>query len=232
MLTPEEANKRLDTLRDPDWLSKAEARADALQDGLRQAARTFLTPVPASWRGDEYQEFRTRQAAAVRQLDEAPGEQRAGVMAAIHPRLGPVLDRWWIDDRKRPYQRGWGRKAFRAPTLPGMSAWSRGIDLTVLASIAGPFGADPAWLAAWAGHLPGARTHNWTSEPAAIGGLLASAIDLGGTAGDETLATLVEVANGEHPVGIMGHHAEIVSKTLLARDHEIKDSTIQEQLRS
>src|SRR5580704_17435976 len=105
MLSYEEAKRRLDTLRDLDWLSQAEARADALPDGLRRAARTILTPIPAFWLGDDYEEFRARLDAAGRQLDDALSEQRAAVMAAIHPRLGPVLDQWWFDGWKRPYQR-------------------------------------------------------------------------------------------------------------------------------
>ncbi len=36
--------------------------------------------------------------------------------------------------------------------------------------------------------------------------MLASAIDLGGRCGEETLAALIDVGSGEHPVGIMGHH--------------------------
>jgi hypothetical protein len=74
-------------------------------------------------------------------------------------------------------------------------------DLRRLIGQVGPFDRDPVWLAAWGNYLaPQACT-----DPA-VGPLLAAAIDGGGPTGDRVLQTLIEVGNGEHPVGVMGRH--------------------------
>jgi len=64
----------------------------------------------------------------------------------------------------------------------------------------GPFDRDTVWLAARGPYLA-TRMH---AHPA-VGPLLAAAIDAGPT-GSEVLQTLIEVGNGEHPIGVMGRH--------------------------
>jgi hypothetical protein len=133
MLTPEEAKKRLDTLRDKDWQAKAEKRIGKLPRHLREPAAAFAAPQPP----------------------------------------------WGVRDNKAEEHRK-----------------------RQLAAVTGQYGADPAWLAIWGGHLSGRQQYLAKS----FGDLLASAIDVGGPAADETFAALIEVGNGEHPVGIMGRH--------------------------
>ncbi len=69
---------------------------------------------------------------------------------------------------------------------------------------AGPYEADPVWLAIWGAHLKG--RYGQSVAPHELGGLLASAIDLGDRGGEETLNTLIEIGDGAHPTGLMGRH--------------------------
>jgi len=202
VLTAEEASARLDGLRDAGWRAAAADRVRGLRRELRGPAEAFLAVPPSLGQGrDAIARHGADQAAAARRLDELAEDERASVMAALHPGLGPALARWWTDAQGRPYQRGWQRTAFRCAGEPGLTVHGRRLDLADLIECLGPFPADPVWLAGWGGHLamrsPLART---------FGAVLASAIDLGGRGGEETLAALVEVGHGEHPVGIMGHH--------------------------
>lgn len=205
MLSAEEAKARLTTLQDPEWRAKAERRVAKLPRRLREPTGAFLAPEPDWSVQNKTQEHWDRQLAAAGALDGMPDEHRAQIMDALHPGLGPALVRWWADAQDRPYLRGWDRKAFRAAGSPGLTVAGRATDLARLVGLAGPYEADPVWLAVWGGHLA-AQDRRWPLSPVTLGGLLASAIDLGGRTGEETLAALIEVGNGEHPAGIMGRH--------------------------
>ncbi len=205
MLGAEEASTRLASLRDPQWRDRASSRVRKLRRKLREPAQAFLAPPPAHHVPAAFRQYQERQVAAARQLDELSDGQRASIMDVLHPGLGPALARWWADAQSRPYQRRWDRKAFRAAHSPGLTVEGRGSDLAALINLVGPLNADPVWLAGWAGHLATADTPV-APVPRTIGGLLASAIDLGGRCGEETLAALIAVGNGEHPTGIMGGH--------------------------
>jgi Family of unknown function (DUF5724)/Domain of unknown function (DUF4132) len=201
VLTAEDAAARLDGLRDAQWRTRALDRIQGLRPWLHGPARTFLSVRPASWGTGTVRKFQDDRDAAARRLDELTSGQLASVMAALHPGLGSALARWWTDAQGRPYQRGWTRKAFRCPGSPEVSAQARGNDLARLVDLLGPFDADPVWLAGWGGHLAMRSGLGGT-----VGSVLASAVDLGGRDGEETLAALIEVGHGEHPVGIMGQH--------------------------
>jgi uncharacterized protein DUF5724/uncharacterized protein DUF4132 len=209
VLTPEEARRRLDSLRDPRWHKAALERAAKLPDAQRAIAEAILEAPPENYafRGHgTYERFRDQKIAAGRALDALPEDKRADVMNALHPGLGAALTRWWTDARARPYQRGWSRTAFRTTArFPGLTVRERALDLTWLVDFAGPFDADPPWLAIWGGHLIASRHGRFLTAPA-VGGLLAAAIDLGGPQGDESFAALLEIAGGEHPTGMMGRH--------------------------
>ena len=129
-------------------------------------------------------------------------------MAALHPRVGPVLARWWVDAQAHPYTAGWSRMAFRAPGHPEISREARGRRLRLLLQALGPFDRDITWVAAWASYL--GFEHSWTMHSAfavgAAGELLAAAIDVGDDAGNTVFETLVEVGNGEHGIGVMGRY--------------------------
>jgi hypothetical protein len=205
MLTPEEAAIRLATLRDPEWRTQARRRIRALPGRLRDPAEAFTAPQPTPFVRKDAEELRNRQLSAARTLDGVSVEDRELVTGALHPGLGPALARWWTDAQRRPYLCGWDRKAFRVQDVPEVTRSDRAADLARLVSLAGPFDSDPVWLAIWGGHLA-SGDGRWPMAPRTIGGVLASAIDLGGRVGEETLRTLMEVGNGEHPAGMMGRH--------------------------
>lgn len=202
MLAPEEAEKRLDTLSDKNWRAKAEKRIGKLPRRLREPAASFAAPQPPSGARDgKAEKHRARRLAAAGVLDSLPESGRAAVMSALHPGLGLALSHWWVDARHRPYTRGWDRRAFRAGD-PSLTVGTRASDLAQLLAVTGQYDADPAWLAIWGGHLSGRPQY----LAKGFGDLLASAIDVGGPAADETFDALIEVGSGEHPVGMMGRH--------------------------
>jgi len=205
MLTTEEAAARLATLRDPAWRELAARRIAALPQPLREPAEALLSAGPPPADEEAVAAHRNRQLAAASALDELSAGERSELLSALHPGLGTALARWWTDGQERPYLRGWNRKAFRILGSPQVTRTVRLDELAQLLSLTGPYDADPAWLAIWGGYQLASR-HYQAFGQRVIGDLLASAIDLGGPAADETLAALLQVGNGEHPVGMMGRH--------------------------
>ena len=205
MLIAEEAAARLTTLRDPAWRESAGRRVTALPRPLREPAAALLSASPSSTDPEVVAAHRGRRLAAAATLDELSAAARGRLLSALHPGLGPALARWWTDGHGRPYLRGWTRKAFRILGAPQVTRAARLDELTQLLTLTGPYDADPQWLAIWGGYRLAPR-HYWPFGPKVIGDLLASAIDLGGPSGDETLSALLEIGNGEHPTGMMGRH--------------------------
>jgi hypothetical protein len=205
MLTAEEAAARLATLHDPAWREPAARRVAALPGPLREPARALLAAGPPPADKEAAAAHRDRQLAAAAALDELAAKERGELLSALHPGLGQALARWWTDGQQRPYLRGWTRKAFRIPGSPQVTRAVRLDELTRLLSLAGPYDADPTWLAIWGGYQLAPRQY-WALRQRVIGDLLAAAIDLGGPAADETLAALLQIGNGEHPAGLMSRH--------------------------
>jgi hypothetical protein len=205
MLTSEEAAARLATLMSKDWREQAAWRVDVLPRPLREPGQALLSAEPSSADRAVIEAHRSRQLAAAAALDELSADERDRLLSALHPGLGPALARWWTDGQERPYRRGWTRKAFRVLGAPQVTRAARLDELVVLLRQTGPYPADPVWLAIWGAYpLPADRSRGFA--PALIGGLLASAIDLGGPVADETLQALLAIGNGEHPTGLMGRH--------------------------
>ena len=48
-------------------------------------------------------------------------KQRGLLFSALFPSLGHHLEAWWQLRKLQPYQDGWLRRAFRAPTLPSLT---------------------------------------------------------------------------------------------------------------
>src|SRR5690348_15943606 len=205
MLTPEEAARRLATLHDPQWRDQATARAAKLPGPLREAAGALLAPAPSPTARQDVAAHWNRQLAAARAMDQLTAADLTRLTSALHPGLGAALARWWTDARDRPYARGWYRMAFRAPRNPECTSEGRLGSLSRFLNAAGPYEADPVWLAIWGAYLRAGR-YGQAVAPHELGGLLASAIDLGDRCGEETLTTLIEIGDGAHPTGLMGRH--------------------------
>ncbi len=232
MLTAEEATARLATLHDPAWREPAARRAAGLPRPLREPAKALLSTGPSSSGHEAAEDHREWQLAAAATLDDLSADDRSRLLTALHPGLGAALARWWTDSQERPYQRGWSRKGFRVLGFPSLTRRVRLDELTQLLTLAGPYDADPVWLAIWGGYQLAPRYYSMFGQKV-IGDLLASAIGLGGPAGEETLATLLEIGNGDHPTGMMGRHVivallgaarpegwEFIERLLLAAQHQ------------
>lgn len=137
--------------------------------------------------------------ASVGRLEALGRRGRRAAFAGVLPGLGGELAAVFEDAGRLPYQQGWARRPFRAPTRPAL-ARARVLDLArhALPDLAA-HAADPAWLARWAGHLPGVAPH-------AAGWLLAAAVDAGG---EEVFSLLLASIDGTDEVATMGRHVPI-----------------------
>jgi hypothetical protein len=208
-LSAESAAERLASIRNADWQRTMDRRvAKILRRKVRYVAAAFARPQPSYGQQSDYKAWKAARDSAAVALDELPDKQRAAVFAALLPGFAPALTRWWVDSQQQPYLRNWSRRAFRATNTPNLTRHNRADDLSGLIAMLGPYDSDPVWLSGWGGHLAQGDGRRQV-VPIAVGGVLAAAIDQGGREGEETLRALIEVANGEHPVGIMGRHVVI-----------------------
>src|SRR5689334_15755383 len=157
MLTPEEAAKRLAALQDPRWRDQATARAAKLPDPLREPAAALLAPSPSPTARQDVETHWNRRLAAARAMDQLTAADLSRLTSALHPGLGAALARWWTDARGRPYAHGWYRMAFRAPHDPECTTEGRLASLSRFLDAAGPYEADPVWLAIWGAYLRAGR---------------------------------------------------------------------------
>ncbi len=205
MLDAEERRARLAAVADDNWNATARRRVKRLRRRLRPLAEPFLEPT--GW-GVGYQallvnETRRHQAAA--SLDELDAKELESVFAALHPKLGSALAAWWVGARAEPYLTGWTRRAFRAPSDFAITRTTRADRLHHLVAALGPYDQDAVWAAAWGSGL-GSQTSGGAFSQLMLGPLLAAVIDRGGPEGEAVLQTLIQVGNGEHPIGVMDRH--------------------------
>ena len=59
----------------------------------------FLTPKPAGAGRKELARHHEDTLVATRALDNCRDDDRAKIMGALHPGLGPALARWWADSQ-------------------------------------------------------------------------------------------------------------------------------------
>jgi hypothetical protein len=223
-LNPEQAAEALKSLRVENAAWRA-AAAERLPAGSQAIGRILLglERQPANAHAYDWV-ANARQLAA--HLDQATGAERQQFLAALFPRLAPLLEQAWELSIQLPYQFLWHRKAFRAPHAPEPSLGARGWWLENLTNRLAGYDPDITWLAAWAPHLD-------YSVDDLVGRLLAAAIDAGGPEGEAVFATLVASAHGEHAIGGMGRHVtralltasrpdgwECIEKLLLAAQRE------------
>ncbi|MGE0307192.1 MAG: DUF5724 domain-containing protein, partial [Acidimicrobiia bacterium] len=207
MINAEEAKARLSSMARPGWREDALRRVSRLPRSLRPIATTVLETVATTHRPGLDAEYQRRLEEAGAAIDRLSDKDRLALMSTLAPRLGVVLSRWWVDAIGQPYLSGWARRAFRAPQSPSISLPARSQGLRQLVWYVGPFEPDAAWVAAWAPHIP-ATPGSYTSMFGHMlaGPLLSAAIDVGGPDGEQVLRTLIDVGNGDHPVGSMGRH--------------------------
>jgi hypothetical protein len=235
VLTPEAAQEQLEQWHAED---KTETRYVPAVAELPPAERS-IGYVLAGRRpdGEEYQldekenpERDDRDAAAA--LDAMSTPQRLRLLAVFFPQLADSVEYGWQLLRKFPYQRGWFRRAFRAPSLPAASQGPRFAWLRNLITSVQPFQQEvvtPGWLATWAAHLP----HRYYGAADELGRLFGAVIDGGGPQADELYEILRQSACNEHEIGAMGRHVprallmanrpdgwEFIEKMLLAAQRQ------------
>ncbi len=198
MLAAEEARARLASFTDEQWVTAAERRIKKLPRRLRPLASAFLVEERD---GRRFRDRDERARVTGLALDELSVRERGQVFEALHPQLGSLLARLWIDLQQRPYSIGWSRRAFRSPNHTVRTARTRYLRMEDLVLRAGPYAQDAAWFAAWSPHLRFQQ-----AAPTAFGQLFATAVDAGGDTGERVFATLVETLNGQHPIGVFGDH--------------------------
>ena len=199
MLSGEEAQSRLASFTSDDWLDAAQRRARKLPRRLRPTAEALIVDLIRHRPHDDRDERHARHVRHGTLLDDMSSKDRAQVFGALHPKLGELLGDMWVDLQRRPYTVGYARRAFRSPNNTARTAPARFAKVQALLVVVGPYDQDVSWFASWAAHL-------WRGQPTSIGSLLATAIDAGGTTGDQVAAILVDTINGDDPVGVFGHH--------------------------
>jgi hypothetical protein len=226
MLKPEQAQEALKQVRIEDWHQRRLAALKRLSRPLAEVGRAVLG-YDAQDKPLDWSEKHTAHQMAVEQLDAMTAGERGKVFATLFPKIAGHLEAAWQLCHRLPFQIGWGRKAFRAPTDPVASRPGRNTLLDGLLSGIEGYDEDITWLAAWAPHL-----YRYGGADA-LGLLFAAAIDEGGPKGDTVFDILCDSARGEHDIGGMGRHVtrgllvasrpdgwEFVEKLLLAAQRQ------------
>lgn len=200
MLSKEQAKERLKQFKSTAWTKQAKARIGKLPAKDADAARTLTFEKP---RDRDWEKRRQRVAEAAAQFDRMSVKARTAAFTAIFPKLGPDMERCWQRMRSEPYTTGvYGTVAtpFRVPEDHAASRFHRGNWLESLTKQLQFIDQDALWLAQWAPYI----SEYYISD--CIGSLLASAIDADDQQGYRVMQVLIDSANGEHEIGMMGRH--------------------------
>lgn len=201
MLPPDEAKRQLARFEVANIDAALSARAAKLSSAARPIAEELLAirrrELSTLANSAEGQARDLRHARAIDALSDA---ERVQLFTAFLPRLGREAERAWRNLALAPYQTGYARRAFRAPSCPNLTASKRVDWLGDLLDVFAPYEQDAAWFAVWTGHFQFPwRTH-------AMGRLLADVIDAGGAQGDQVLGILQSAARGEHEIAVFDRY--------------------------
>jgi len=200
MLNPEAAQEQLKSFAAPQPEDIAMARAALLSDPVRDVVRGLLGRSAHGNAKISWSAQAKARETAIRILHGMTAEERASVFSVLFPGIAPHVSAAWDLYRRLPYQAGWNRKAFRAPSDPDACRDARLQWLSMLMQVGLPYAhQDIAWFAAWAPYLAGYYGD-------AFGILFAAAIDAGGADGDTVFQILQASASGSHETGAMGRH--------------------------
>lgn len=203
MLTPEQAGEQLKKYAVGSGKQGCLKRLAGFRAPIRDAAETILkSNEQASYYWGNVEDAGNRLALA---LDQASASERRKFFSAMFPAIDRHVERAWERTFQQPYEFGFSRRGFRAPTEMKVTSPRRGALLVQLFDALPDYEQDIVWLAAWAPHIQ--------YQPA-YSDVLAAAIDAGDAEGNQVFDVLTQVAAGTHEVGIMGNH---VIATLLAQ---------------
>lgn len=226
MLTPEQARKELEKIKQQDWIEVRLTGLGRLPERLWPTARTMLGIDEHGAKLDCLRQSEER----AKLFDFVPTlgpEERVQLFESLFPGLGRAVDAGWQLHDRFPYQTGHTRKPFRAAGQDKMLSRRRIVWLTKMMEAIGPYSQPLPWLAVWAAHFCSYEHAD------AVGILLAAAIDQGDADGDQVFETLCASARGKHEIGGMGRHVargllcasrpggwEVIEKLLLAAQRE------------
>ncbi len=215
MLKQEEIARRLESAKKvKPWL---EARMDRLA-GFNPTTRTIgqlLLGVDENGKRESQQMPTWRMqidgANRLKTLDE-PELLRLG--EAFFPRFPDAFKAAWKLHERLPFQSGYARKPFRAPTRGDLLIETRRRFLANLLSSVEGYDEDLVWLAAHAPHIAAYGAEQF-------GLLLAAAIDLGDTQARDIEQVLRDSASGLDEIGQMGRH--VTAAFLCSQNQECWD---------
>lgn len=204
MLNRDVAQLQLQTLSSPDWRSQRLQQLDTLPEKLRTIGYGILK-CGADAKPLEYPDYRQVQEQAQQQFDALESSERLQILSILFPTFAATVETAWQLFGHLPYQSGYSRRSFRAPTCPELSTAKRHQWLQQLINVVEGYDQDLAWFAAWAPYLD-------YHAPDTLGLLFAAAINQGDELGQSLFEILTASASGNHEIGAMGRH---VTRALL-----------------
>lgn len=237
MLSPEQAQKVLETHRDKNALKHQLERIRSLPDAsimdrlhrlsvhfLKQDDEPTLSLREIAYGLIGYDRDGRRFApgeawynghqqkvfqTSVAALAELAPEDRLRIFETLYPRLALQVEQFWQLLPQLPFQGGYMRKAFRAPQRPDLYLDMRFSWFVQLQNMISAYDEDVCWFAEHAAYI----NHGYGADP--LGKLFAGVINAGGKTGDQVLNILLASARGEHETGAMGRH---IPRALLTAD--------------
>jgi Family of unknown function (DUF5724)/Domain of unknown function (DUF4132) len=208
MFSRKDAQKILKEEQTPNWLALCLSAIESELPAVLSAAAYALLNHDAQGKAFVFQptdsqagqHHREAIELSLQQLADLSSEERSSIFSVLVPHTSTVVESAWQLLGNLPYQIGWQRKAFRAPTheqayRTKRLTWVRGI----IPQLARYREKDLTWFAAWTPYLA-----SYTTQP--FGVLFAAAIDKGGEEGNTLFDILVASAYGKHAIGKMGRH--------------------------
>lgn len=195
MLNPEVAQAQLKQVYDENWRSHRLQQIAELPESLRTIAYGLLRHSADGHSSTDYQLTYHYQDTALQQLDSV--DDFTPIFDCLFPKFGAIVTAAWHLHTQLPYQSGYSRRSFRAPHHPQFQQ-NRRNWLLILIETAEGYDQDLAWFAAWVPYLKRGVD--------ALGILFAAAIEQGDELGQNIFQILLDSAQGDHEIGVMGRH--------------------------
>lgn len=241
MLDQKRAEEELQKVKNEGWHKACVKRIGSLKGRTRKTVRkltgayggkTALYEIMSQLNSTALPEitwspYNSNIPEAAEEFDAMGSNERLRAFEALFPSMAMDVEYCWQMQKKMPYQRGFVKRAFRAPHMHQASGIARANWLKDLGWVTQGYDKDVCWFAEWAPYL------SYYSTSDCLGLLFAGAIDRGGKKGQEVYDILVASGNGEHEIGAMGQHVtrglmscsredgwEFIEKMLLAAQRQ------------
>src|SRR5262249_38624803 len=173
MLSREVAEKRLKEFQIKNWHKKRLDELGALPAKLCEVGRALLDRDAT---GKPFKSWQKRNEATEKahdQLQRLSARDRQRIFSVLFPKLAAHLEAGWQLCARLPYEAGYERKGFRAPTDESVAKVARVGWLASLIQELDGYDPDALWCATWAAYLG----HGYGAD--SLGVLLAAVIDAG-----------------------------------------------------